>query len=127
MDKTAQGPLVVDFKHIDKGDLPLVGGKGANLGEMTKAGFPVPGGFAVTVPAYDLFVKENNLQEFFDESLKKLDVHDTKTLQYVAKKIRRKIEKGHFPDVVVKEIFKKYKSLKNKLVATRSSATSGSV
>lgn len=42
-------PLVAFFKDIDKNDLASVGGKGANLGEMTKAGFPVPNGFAVTV------------------------------------------------------------------------------
>ena len=54
-------PYVVDFKNIDKGDVPLVGGKNANLGEMIKAGLPVPGGFAVTIHAYDLFLEENNL------------------------------------------------------------------
>jgi len=54
-------PLVVKFKDIDKEDLSLVGGKGANLGEMTKAGFPVPPGFAVTVPSYELFLSENDI------------------------------------------------------------------
>jgi phosphoenolpyruvate synthase/pyruvate phosphate dikinase len=54
-------PLVIDFKDINKDSIPLVGGKGANLGEMTKAGFPVPGGFAVTVPSYELFLKENDI------------------------------------------------------------------
>jgi len=39
---------VVWFREIDKDDIPLVGGKGANLGEMVKAGFPVPNGFIVT-------------------------------------------------------------------------------
>jgi len=49
------------FKDIDKDDLSLVGGKGANLGEMTKAGFPVPYGFAVTTISYDAFLAHNNI------------------------------------------------------------------
>ena len=52
---TAQGEpsrYVRWFEHITKSDVALVGGKGANLGEMTRAGFPVPPGFVVTVDAY---------------------------------------------------------------------------
>ena len=49
----------VKFNEIDKGDLASVGGKGANLGEMTKAGFPVPNGFAVTVHAYETFIQRS--------------------------------------------------------------------
>ena len=37
---------------ITKDDTALVGGKGANLGELTRAGFPVPDGFVVTADAY---------------------------------------------------------------------------
>jgi len=53
--------LVLWFKDVNKDDIPLVGGKGANLGEMTRAHFPVPGGFIVTAQAYFKFIKENNL------------------------------------------------------------------
>ena len=48
-------PITVFFKDLDKHDTPLVGGKGANLGEMTKVGMPVPNGFAITINAYDSF------------------------------------------------------------------------
>ncbi|MCG8353498.1 MAG: hypothetical protein MI924_37505, partial [Chloroflexales bacterium] len=40
-----------------------MGGKGANLGEMTTAGFPVPPGFVVTTAGYCYFVAANGLQE----------------------------------------------------------------
>jgi len=40
------------FDQIRLTDTPLVGGKGANLGEMTAAGLPVPPGFVVTADAY---------------------------------------------------------------------------
>jgi len=56
-------PLVAFFKDIDKGDLSSAGGKGANLGEMTQAGFPVPNGFAITVESYEIFLKENNIAQ----------------------------------------------------------------
>ncbi len=40
--------LVNWFWEVDKNDVGIVGGKGANTGEMVKAGFPVPLGFIVT-------------------------------------------------------------------------------
>lgn len=123
----AHKPLIVFFKDIDKHDLPLVGGKGANLGEMTQAGFPVPNGFAVTVESYDRFLDENNLREEINNMLIDLDRNDPVQLQKLAEKIQRKIEKGVIPDDVRKEVTKAYRKLSgrfnNALVAARSSAT----
>jgi len=48
---------VLWFKEVNKKDIPLVGGKGANLGEMTAAKIPVPNGFIVTAQAYYDFLK----------------------------------------------------------------------
>lgn len=42
----------IPFDELHQGDAELVGGKCANLGELTQAGFPVPLGFAVTTAAY---------------------------------------------------------------------------
>ena len=47
------------FSQIDKNDIPIVGGKGANLGEMYSAKIPVPNGFVVTATAYFDFLKNN--------------------------------------------------------------------
>jgi pyruvate,water dikinase len=49
-------PLVLPFTAISARDLPLVGGKGANLGEMTQSGFPVPPGFCVTTAGFQRFL-----------------------------------------------------------------------
>src|SRR5215212_5343632 len=46
--------LVLPLDAVDRGALPVVGGKGANLGELTRAGLPVPPGFCVTTAAYYL-------------------------------------------------------------------------
>ena len=44
--------LIKHFTEIDDDQLPLVGGKGLNLGKLTKAGFSVPPGFCLTTVAY---------------------------------------------------------------------------
>jgi len=66
----AAQPYIAFFKDIDKEDISSVGGKGANLGEMTKAGFPVPNGFGVTVRSYDSFLKENQITYPIQNSLR---------------------------------------------------------
>ncbi|MEM4245557.1 MAG: PEP/pyruvate-binding domain-containing protein, partial [Candidatus Nanoarchaeia archaeon] len=47
------------FKEISKNDIPLVGGKGANLGEMYNAGLPIPPGFTITSEAFRRYLTEN--------------------------------------------------------------------
>ena len=53
--------MIREFCEIGKNDIETVGGKGANLGEMTRAGINVPQGFVVTSNAYKLFLNENNI------------------------------------------------------------------
>ncbi|MCP4360052.1 MAG: hypothetical protein GY796_18765 [Chloroflexi bacterium] len=53
----------IPFSQLNKTNIPTAGGKGANLGEMTIAGFPVPPGFVLTTGAYDAFVQVHGLQQ----------------------------------------------------------------
>ena len=53
----------IPFPQLNKTNISAAGGKGANLGEMTTAGFPVPAGFVLTTQAYDAFVQANGLQQ----------------------------------------------------------------
>src|SRR3989344_7659127 len=96
------GVLTAFFKEIDKGDVEVVGGKGANLGEMTRAGFPVPPGFVITVNAYQSFLKENNLEGTIYPLLNKLDVDNAADLETVAKAVQRMVLGSPVPDSVVK-------------------------
>lgn len=117
-------PLVIDFKKVDKGDIPLVGGKGANLGEMTKAGFPVPPGFVVTSASYWKFLKDNHLRTKFSDLLNALDVRRSDELARVSRQIKDMITKSPIPEEISLNIIKAYLALgNNALVAVRSSAT----
>ncbi len=120
-------PIVIPFKDLDKHDTPLVGGKNANLGEMTKAGFPVPNGFAITINAYDLFLEENKIVDKIYSILKSIDVNDPTQLNSASRQIQKLIMNSKIPDLVAHQVISSYKKLsgvfKKALVAIRSSAT----
>ena len=62
--------FIKHFSEIDDADLPRVGGKGLNLGKLTRAGFRVPNGFCVTTDAYRLSVQ--GLSEQNERSIKNI-------------------------------------------------------
>src|SRR5260221_9762400 len=119
--------FVVWFKDVDKGDVGTVGGKGANLGEMTQAGFPVPPGFIVTVHTYRHFLEEAGVRAKIEETLTGLDVSDSKALDKASETVKKAIIHAKFPKDAALEIMHAYLKLggvlKNTLVAVRSSAT----
>jgi len=122
-----QSSLVLPFDQINKDDIALTGGKGANLGELTQAKFPVPPGFCITSNSYFRLLEENNLTSKIRAILSGLDVKDNEKLNIVSKKIRSLILKADIPTDVLEEVLSLYRSLKpgdkNPLVAVRSSAT----
>ncbi len=124
---TKESKYIVWFKQVDKKDIPEVGGKGANLGEMVSFGIPVPPGFIVTSGAYFYFLEKNNLRVEIKRILQTVDVHNAKQLNDASQKIRQLIRKGDIPQDLAKQIAFAYDklggSLKQTLVAIRSSAT----
>lgn len=119
--------LVLPFSQIRKEDIPLVGGKGANLGEMYSFGIPVPNGFVVTSGSYKYVIDQNALQPVIREIIRQTNVNDQKDLQKASIKIQRLINTADIPQDLTQQIFKHYTTLKsgdkNPLVAVRSSAT----
>ncbi len=113
---------VVWFMEVDKEDLPLVGGKGANLGELTKLEIPVPPGFIVTTQSYFHFLDESGLRTKIREILKKLNPDDSKQLMKAANQIKELIINSKMPQQIAFEIKDAYDRLGG-LVAVRSSAT----
>ena len=69
------------FASLSRDDVDYAGGKGANLGELTAAGLPVPAGFVVGAPAYAAYCAETGLRERLAEVLEGLDVEDTAALE----------------------------------------------
>ncbi|MFP3950204.1 MAG: phosphoenolpyruvate synthase [Candidatus Micrarchaeia archaeon] len=120
---------VLWFEELDKGSLAEAGGKGANLGEMLKAGFPVPPGFVTTSGAYFKHLKHNKLTEKITKMLSDLDVDDTAKLQETAEKIQELIIEGETPpelEAKIKENYQKLCQMRGEeevYVAVRSSAT----
>lgn len=119
-----KSPFVVWFKDVDKDDISSVGGKGANLGEMVKAGFPVPNGFVVTAGAYFYFLDKNNLKDKIKELIDRMDVHKSTSLQSASDQIRKLINLSPVPEDLARQIMLSYLKLGNNTpVAVRSSAT----
>jgi len=121
--------IVKWFEDLGKADVAKAVGKGANLGELVKAGLPVPGGFVITAQAYLLFTTESGLSQSISHSIEGLDVDDTAALQAKAKEIQEMIVSADMPTVIKSEIIKAYEelskrdSVKAEFVAVRSSAT----
>jgi len=128
---SADKKFVLWFDEIGMEDVPLVGGKSASLGEMTRrTGVPVPYGFATTAEAYRYYLRANNLDEKIAKILGEIkDPNDTRILQSVGSRIREMIATAKMPSDLEKAILNAYNSLAEKVgdkepfVAVRSSAT----
>jgi pyruvate, water dikinase len=122
--------IVLWFKDLRKEDIPLVGGKCANLGELIgRVLVPVPYGFAISARAYGTFLETTKANQKIDTFLSHMDITDMKSQQHISKKIRDLIESLPMPRKMEKEILNAYQELcrkvrrKNAAVAVRSSAT----
>jgi pyruvate,water dikinase len=114
---------VVAFEDVGRGDIPLVGGKGANLGEMLRAKIPVPSGFIVTADAYGRFIDQSGLRSKIEKILDSLDVRDSDTLQKASRDIEKMIIDAQVPEDIASEIKRRYHEMGEPPVAVRSSAT----
>ncbi len=122
-------PSLLWFKDIHFDDVNIVGGKGANLGEMYNLGIPVPNGYCVTAEAYFKFIEANKLKPKIKAILDTMDVDDPEQLSTSSAKIRKLIKDSPLPSDIALEIMTAYKKLcgfaglKNVPVAVRTSAT----
>jgi len=116
---------IVWFSQIDKEDVDIVGGKGANLGEIRRIGSPVPDGFVVTSKAYFEFLEKNKLGVRVEEILGKLDYNNQELVDEISEHIKDVIKSSPLPTEIISEVGSEYKKLSNSkgYVAVRSSAT----
>ena len=100
------------FEELRKKDIPLVGGKCANLGEMiSQTKVPVPLGFAITVDAYRYYIEENNLQVEIERILMDSDTHNVRLLIEKGEKVRKLITNAKIPERSREEIVEAYKEM----------------
>lgn len=117
------------FDEIGKEDVGIVGGKGANLGELTSFGLPVPPGFCVTASGYTKFIKYAELDEVVKFLMEAVDVENVDELTNASKEIQKKIKEKEFDPELKEEILSAYREfsenigVKDPEVAVRSSAT----
>jgi len=125
------------FKDLNKESIGTAGGKGANLGEMSNAGLPIPPGFVVTAQSYKFFIEQTEIKDKILEILKGLDVEDTDKLQATAKQIQQLIISTQMPEEIKAAVIDAYETLSIKqgkaaellkpedlvFIAARSSAT----
>jgi pyruvate,water dikinase len=122
MTRTANA-TVVALDSLGIGDVPVAGGKGANLGELRRNGFPTPAGFVVTAGAYLRVLEENDARAAL------LDLHQRSQqgnadTAAIAAEARGIVERLSLPDWFRDEVAASYTSLGRDLpVAVRSSAT----
>jgi len=96
------------LSELSSKDIKLVGGKGANLGEMFNLGFPVPQAFVITTDAFFHFIKETKIKDQIRVILNKIDVDKTDDLTKNAKEIRDLIIESEMPEILEKEILEAY-------------------
>lgn len=120
---------IVWFDQLGKEHVPLVGGKNASLGELMRAGIPVPPGFALTTDAYRRFIEEAGLEGEIRKILIEMNPDEPASVDMASFQIRGLMEKASISTEMEDEIGDAYRRLSRMCqvpalpVAVRSSAT----
>jgi pyruvate,water dikinase len=128
--------FVLWFNEIGIDDVPMVGGKGASLGEMYRKlhdkGISIPNGFAITAYAYRYFLRYAGIEDDIKKVLKDLETRDVNDLMRRGREVRDIIKHAEFPPDLTQAIYLAYDQLAEEFgqqglddldVAIRSSAT----
>jgi len=119
-----QDDILVSLGDDRSTEIAVAGGKGASLGRLVKAGFPVPSGFVITTDAYAECIRANDLDAKIEKILVTLDYGDLDALEKETAKIREMIAGCRFPDDLAGKIVGAYDELGDvPYVAVRSSGT----
>ncbi len=121
-------PFVSPLSAVGRDDLARVGGKGANLGELIRAGFRVPPGFSVRSESHGLFLDTADLRTEVEKVAATIDYDVLEGVQEKTGLIREMICSSPIPDPVAREIAAACELLQEgggPLVAVRSSVAAG--
>jgi rifampicin phosphotransferase len=101
----------------------LVGGKGANLGLLVRAGFPVPPGYVITTAAYSAFLTSTGLDRELPKLVAAMDFSNPASVESGSAEIRARLLAEPMPTTLADEISKAHRQLGVEYVAVRSSGT----
>jgi len=125
---TVAEAFVTWLDDCDASSTAEVGAKCAGLGELLRAGFPVPSGFALTTRAHRAFLVENRLVEPIARALASLDPEDVASLELASGAVGELATAAVFPASVAEAVREAYARLSRRCgeddvpVAVRSSA-----
>ncbi|PIR92753.1 hypothetical protein COU01_00055 [Candidatus Falkowbacteria bacterium CG10_big_fil_rev_8_21_14_0_10_44_15] len=121
--------FIKHFKDLSYKDVATAGGKGASLGEMSKAGIPVPPGFVILASAFEYFLDgkrqkaASEIKQEIEAQLQRVNYQDTNSIDRASNVIRDIMQDTPMPKELAAEIVVEFKKLRAPLVAVRSSAT----
>jgi len=120
-------PYTLAFNQIGQGDIGLVGGKGANLGELVGAGLPIPGGFCITATAYRHFLRLTGIDEEIADVLQGREGDHERSAEELSSLIGGLIQSQEMPQSLSEPVLASYRRMSAQhsamRVAVRSSAT----
>jgi len=115
--------FVRNLGQLGRRDAAIAGAKGASLGEMLRAGVPVPPGYVVTVPTFDRFLDEAGMEGKAEAVLNAMDRHDIRSVESASARLRGMLSDMRVPADIASEVLREFRALRCARVAVRSSAT----
>src|SRR5579875_2134584 len=112
------------FDELRVTDVDLAGGKGANLGELTAAGLPVPPGFVITASAFLAALDDAGVRDELRQLNRAVDPDDPERLRAAVQQMQALVHKSGLAGPLREQVLSAYRALgAGSRVAVRSSAT----
>ena len=119
--------FISTFEEVGADDVGIVGGKGANLGEMTRAGLPVPPGFCLTAEAYRAFVRTTDANEMIRGILADARMDDPEDVEARTERIRTFLTEQKIPAEIGEQVLESYHRLAGQLGDRETAQTPGAM
>ncbi len=123
---------IIQLNQVSRDDLPRVGGKAANLGELVRVlrgRIRVPAGFVLTLSAYREFIERNGIDLVLKQHFETGETLDPGRIEMISSQIQEAFRASHWPEALAHEVIGAYNGLNSSRpgrrdVAVRSSASS---
>ncbi|MFK4296029.1 phosphohistidine swiveling domain-containing protein [Arthrobacter sp. GAS37] len=103
---------IYNFADVQTGDVAVAGGKGVGLGNLVRAGLPVPPGFVLTTGAYEAFVEANGIQARIQELAALHSEATPQDYEDASAAIRALFTGGTMPAAIAYELAAAYEGLR---------------